>query len=162
MSRADAIVVGAGFGGLGTALSLAERGAKVRLFERLTYPGGCACTFDHDGDRFEGGATLFSGFDDEQIQGDVGALSGGWKMRVGMAKVLLGNFDVLLLDEPTNHLDLSALLWFQEYLKTQSCAVLLISHDRQFMDSIVQKVFEFSNLYSPISIGKGGVVIRGG
>ncbi|HCP37810.1 MAG TPA: ABC transporter ATP-binding protein, partial [Verrucomicrobiales bacterium] len=47
--------------------------------------------------------------------------------------------------EPTNHLDLSALLWFQEYLKTQSCAVLLISHDRQFMDSIVQKVFEFSN-----------------
>jgi len=59
---ADAIVVGLGFGGLGAALRLAERGARVVALERLTYPGGCACTFERDGDRFEGGATLFSGF----------------------------------------------------------------------------------------------------
>lgn len=78
MSRPDAIVVGAGFGGLGAALSLAERGARVHVFERLTYPGGCACTFDHDGDRFEGGATLFSGFDEEQLFGQ-------WIERHGMA-----------------------------------------------------------------------------
>ena len=78
MSQADAIIVGAGFGGLGAALSLAERGAKVHVFERLTYPGGCACTFDHDGDQFEGGATLFSGFDEEQLFGQ-------WIERHGMA-----------------------------------------------------------------------------
>src|SRR5512138_2369912 len=51
------------------------------------------------------------GFDDEMIDGDVGALSGGWKMRVSMAKVLLGKFDVLLMDEPTNHLDIESILW---------------------------------------------------
>ncbi len=63
----DAIIVGAGFGGLGAALRLAESGAKVALFERLQYPGGCACTFEHAGDWFEGGATLFSGFGEGQL-----------------------------------------------------------------------------------------------
>ncbi|MEM9379720.1 MAG: FAD-dependent oxidoreductase [Planctomycetota bacterium] len=67
MTSYDAIVVGAGFGGLGAALTLAERGARVALLERLSYPGGCACTFEHDGDWFEGGATLFSGFDEGQL-----------------------------------------------------------------------------------------------
>lgn len=69
MSAFDAIVVGAGFGGLGAALRLAEGGARVALLERLTYPGGCACTFEHQGDHFEGGATLFSGFDEGQLFG---------------------------------------------------------------------------------------------
>jgi phytoene dehydrogenase-like protein len=63
----DAIVVGSGFGGLGAALHLAENGARVALIERLQYPGGCACTFEHGGDWFEGGATLFSGFDEGQL-----------------------------------------------------------------------------------------------
>ncbi|WP_419190903.1 phytoene desaturase family protein [Saltatorellus ferox] len=63
----DAVVVGMGFGGLGAALHLAENGAKVALVERLQYPGGCACTFEHEGDHFEGGATLFSGFDEGQL-----------------------------------------------------------------------------------------------
>lgn len=66
-SDLDAIVVGAGFGGLGAALHLAEEGARVLLVERLQYPGGCACTFEHEGDWFEGGATLFSGFDTGQL-----------------------------------------------------------------------------------------------
>jgi ATPase subunit of ABC transporter with duplicated ATPase domains len=63
------------------------------------------------------------GFDDERIASDVGALSGGWKMRVGMAKVLLGNFDVLLMDEPTNHLDIESILWLEHFLKDSKAAL---------------------------------------
>jgi phytoene dehydrogenase-like protein len=65
--RADAIVIGAGFGGLGAALTLAEAGAHVVMLERLNYPGGCASTFERDGYRFESGATLFSGFGEGQL-----------------------------------------------------------------------------------------------
>lgn len=65
--RFDAIVVGTGFGGLGAALRLAESGRRVMVLERVTYPGGCACTFDYDGNQFEGGATLFSGFGEGQL-----------------------------------------------------------------------------------------------
>src|SRR5712691_5395999 len=57
------------------------------------------------------------GFDDERIDGDVGALSGGWKMRVAMARVLLGRPDVLLMDEPTNHLDIESILWLEAFLE---------------------------------------------
>src|SRR6185503_10199178 len=56
------------------------------------------------------------GFDDARIDGDVGALSGGWKMRVGMARVLLGNPDVLLMDEPTNHLDIESIVWLERFI----------------------------------------------
>jgi ATPase subunit of ABC transporter with duplicated ATPase domains len=82
------------------------------------------------------------GFEDEQIDGDVGALSGGWKMRVAMAKVLLGNFDVLLLDEPTNHLDIESILWLESFLKSVPSTLLMTSHDRDFMNRIVSKVVE--------------------
>ena len=82
------------------------------------------------------------GFEDEQIDGDVGALSGGWKMRVSMAKVLLGTFDVLLLDEPTNHLDLESILWLENYLKNVKATLLMTSHDKDFMNRIVTKVLE--------------------
>ena len=82
------------------------------------------------------------GFEDDQIDGDVGALSGGWKMRVSMAKVLLGNFDVLLLDEPTNHLDIESILWLENFLKSVSSTLLMTSHDRDFMNRIVTKVVE--------------------
>jgi ATPase subunit of ABC transporter with duplicated ATPase domains len=82
------------------------------------------------------------GFEDEQIDGDVGALSGGWKMRVSMAKVLLGNFDVLLMDEPTNHLDIESILWLENVLKSVSSTLLMTSHDRDFMNRIVSKVIE--------------------
>jgi ATP-binding cassette subfamily F protein 3 len=85
------------------------------------------------------------GFSEEHFNRPASDLSGGWVMRAHLARLLAMQPDLLMLDEPTNHLDLSALLWFQQYLKAQSCAVLLISHDRQFMDEIVQKVFEFSN-----------------
>ena len=82
------------------------------------------------------------GFEDSQIDGDVGALSGGWKMRVSMAKVLLGTFDVLLLDEPTNHLDIESILWLEQYLKASTATILMTSHDRDFMNRLVTKVLE--------------------
>jgi ATPase subunit of ABC transporter with duplicated ATPase domains len=82
------------------------------------------------------------GFDDERIEGDVGALSGGWKMRVAMARVLLGRPDVLLMDEPTNHLDLESILWLEDFLRSLPGALLMTSHDREFMNRIVTKIAE--------------------
>ncbi len=82
------------------------------------------------------------GFDDERIDGDVGALSGGWKMRVAMARVLLGRPDVLLMDEPTNHLDIESIIWLEAFLKSLPGALLMTSHDREFMNRIVSKIAE--------------------
>jgi len=82
------------------------------------------------------------GFDDERISGDVGALSGGWKMRVAMARVLLGRPDVLLMDEPTNHLDIESIVWLETFLKTRPGALLMTSHDRQFMNRVVTRIAE--------------------
>jgi len=82
------------------------------------------------------------GFKDDQIDGDVGALSGGWKMRVALARVLLGRPDVLLMDEPTNHLDLESIIWLEGFLKSLPGALLMTSHDREFMNRIVSKIAE--------------------
>ncbi len=82
------------------------------------------------------------GFEDERIDGDVGALSGGWKMRVAMARVLLGRPDVLLMDEPTNHLDIESIIWLESFLKSLTGSLLMTSHDREFMNRIVSKVAE--------------------
>ncbi len=71
-------------------------------------------------------------------------MSGGWVMRAHLARLLVMEPDLLMLDEPTNHLDLLSLLWLQKYLKNYSGAVLLISHDREFMDEIVEKVYEIN------------------
>ena len=85
------------------------------------------------------------GFDDERIEGDVGALSGGWKMRVAMARVLLGRPDVLLMDEPTNHLDIESIIWLEEFLKALPGALLMTSHDREFMNRVVGKIAEIDS-----------------
>jgi ATPase subunit of ABC transporter with duplicated ATPase domains len=82
------------------------------------------------------------GFQDDQIDGDVGALSGGWKMRVALARVLLGRPDVLLMDEPTNHLDIESIIWLEQFLKGFAGALLMTSHDREFMNRIVSKIAE--------------------
>jgi ATPase subunit of ABC transporter with duplicated ATPase domains len=82
------------------------------------------------------------GFDAEWIDGDVGALSGGWKMRVAMARVLLARPDVLLMDEPTNHLDIESIIWLEQFLKSLPGALLMTSHDREFMNRIVTKIAE--------------------
>ena len=85
------------------------------------------------------------GFKDDQIDGDVGALSGGWKMRVALARVLLGRPDVLLMDEPTNHLDLESIIWLEQFLKSYQGALLMTSHDREFMNRIVSKIAEIDS-----------------
>ena len=85
------------------------------------------------------------GFDDERIDGDVGALSGGWKMRVAMARVLLGRPDVLLMDEPTNHLDIESIVWLESFLKSLPGALLMTSHDREFMNRIVTRIAEIDD-----------------
>ncbi|HXS97431.1 MAG TPA: ABC-F family ATP-binding cassette domain-containing protein [Candidatus Limnocylindrales bacterium] len=82
------------------------------------------------------------GFEDDQIDGDVGALSGGWKIRVAMARVLLGRPDVLLMDEPTNHLDIESIIWLERFLTTYTGALLMTSHDREFMNRVVNRIAE--------------------
>jgi ATPase subunit of ABC transporter with duplicated ATPase domains len=82
------------------------------------------------------------GFSEEMMDGDVGALSGGWKMRVALARILLMRPDVMLLDEPSNHLDLESIIWLEEFLKGYDGALLMTSHDRAFMNRIVTKIME--------------------
>jgi ATPase subunit of ABC transporter with duplicated ATPase domains len=81
-------------------------------------------------------------FTEEMMDGDVGALSGGWKMRVALGRILLMHPDVMLLDEPSNHLDLESLIWLEQFLKGYDGALLMTSHDREFMNRIVTKVVE--------------------
>ena len=81
-------------------------------------------------------------FTQEMMDGDVGALSGGWKMRVALARILLMRPDVMLLDEPSNHLDLESLIWLEQFLKGYDGALLMTSHDREFMNRIITKVVE--------------------
>lgn len=82
------------------------------------------------------------GFSQEMMEGDVGKLSGGWKMRVALARILLMRPDVMLLDEPSNHLDLESLIWLEQFLKGYDGALLMTSHDREFMNRIINKVLE--------------------
>jgi ATPase subunit of ABC transporter with duplicated ATPase domains len=85
------------------------------------------------------------GFGNEQIDGDVGALSGGWKMRVALARVLLGRPDVLLMDEPTNHLDIESIIWLEQFLRNYPGALLMTSHDRDFMNRLVSRIAEIDS-----------------
>src|ERR1700712_4800471 len=82
------------------------------------------------------------GFSPEMMEGDVGALSGGWKMRVALARILLMRPDVMLLDEPSNHLDLESLIWLESFLKGYDGALLMTAHDRAFMNRVVGKIIE--------------------
>jgi ATPase subunit of ABC transporter with duplicated ATPase domains len=82
------------------------------------------------------------GFSQEMMDGDVGNLSGGWKMRVALARILLMRPDGMLLDEPSNHLDLESLIWLESFLKGYEGALLMTSHDREFMNRVVNKVIE--------------------
>src|SRR5437588_7112646 len=108
--------------------------------------GGVQHRFEElDGYALEGRAReVLAGlsFSQEMMDGDVGALSGGWKMRVALARILLMRPDAMLLDEPSNHLDLESLIWLEEFLKGYEGALVLTSHDREFMNRIVNKVVE--------------------
>ncbi len=81
-------------------------------------------------------------FTQEMMDGDVGALSGGWKMRVALARILLMRPDAMLLDEPSNHLDLESLIWLEQFLKGYDGALMMTSHDREFINRIITKVVE--------------------
>src|SRR5688500_11936306 len=82
------------------------------------------------------------GFSQEMMDGDVGNLSGGWKVRVALGRILLMRPDAMLLDEPSNHLDLESLIWLEQFLKDYEGALLMTSHDWEFMNRIVTKVVE--------------------
>src|SRR5580698_4696074 len=122
---------------------IAEYGEVQHRFEEL------------DGYALEGRAReVLAGlsFSQEMMEGDVGVLSGGWKMRVALARILLMRPDVMLLDEPSNHLDLESLIWLEQFLKAYEGALLMTSHDREFMNRIVTKIVEIDggslNAYS--------------
>lgn len=85
------------------------------------------------------------GFKEEQLDQPISTLSGGWKMRVQMSKLLLSRPDLLLLDEPDNHLDIEALIWFEKYLQQFTGAILFISHDVDFMSNVATRILELSN-----------------
>ena len=109
-----------------------------------------------DGYALEGRAReVLSGlsFSQEMMDGDVGKLSGGWNMRVALAQILLRRPDVMLLDEPSNHLDLESLIWLEQFLKGYEGALLMTSHDREFINRIINKVVE---------IDGGGLTTYGG
>src|SRR5471032_1927203 len=80
------------------------------------------------------------GFKISDFTRGISELSGGWQMRVAIAKLLLDEPDLLMLDEPTNHLDLESLIWFQNYLQSYRGAIFLISHDREFINSVVNRI----------------------
>jgi ATPase subunit of ABC transporter with duplicated ATPase domains len=82
------------------------------------------------------------GFSQEMMEVDVGTLSGGWKMRVALGRILLMRPDVMLLDEPSNHLDLESLIWLEQFLAGYDGGLLMTSHDREFMNRVINKVIE--------------------
>lgn len=85
------------------------------------------------------------GFSAEDLDKQLGEFSGGWRMRVELAKILLLNHDVILLDEPTNHLDIESIMWLEGFLSSHTAAIVLVSHDRNFMDIVTHRTIEIVN-----------------
>ncbi|WP_373045302.1 ABC-F family ATP-binding cassette domain-containing protein [Vulgatibacter sp.] len=146
--------VGAELKELEHALADPDRADEMeRLIERF---GEVQARFEElDGYSLEGKAREILaglGFSEEMMDGDVGALSGGWKMRVALGQILLMRPDAMLLDEPSNHLDLESLIWLENFLRGYEGALLMTSHDRAFMNRIVNKIIEIDggslNTYS--------------
>ncbi len=122
----------------------ADPGAEGRLREVSARYGELRALFEwFGGDALEARARQVLcglGFDPADVERPLGTFSGGWRMRALMARLLLSGADLLLLDEPTNHLDLDALAWLEGHLATSPAAVLVVSHDRVFLDRVARKV----------------------
>lgn len=127
-----------------TAELLARQGQLMTLFEGL---GG----YDLEARASKVLAGL--GFRQDQFHQDVGTLSGGWLMRAALARILLSAPDIILLDEPTNHLDLESLLWLEGQLTASPASLILVSHDRVFLDKVVNRIVE---------LDKGQLYVYGG
>lgn len=115
-----------------------------RLTERFSYLGG------YEYNSRVRGVLRGLGFDDSEFDKKVSILSGGQKTRLALAKVLLEEPDILMLDEPTNHLDIMAVEWLEDYLKSYKKCLLIISHDRYFLDSVTNKTIEIENHISTV------------
>ncbi|QNU67533.1 ABC-F type ribosomal protection protein [Ruminiclostridium herbifermentans] len=115
-----------------------------RLSERFSYLGG------YEYNSRVRGVLRGLGFDDSEFNKKVSILSGGQKTRLALAKVLLEEPDILMLDEPTNHLDISAVEWLEDYLKSYKKCLLIISHDRYFLDSVTNRTIEIENCTSTV------------
>ncbi|HYW61656.1 MAG TPA: ABC-F family ATP-binding cassette domain-containing protein, partial [Bradyrhizobium sp.] len=129
---------------LETAMADPERAGEMD--EIITRYGEVQHRFEElDGYALEGRAReVLAGlsFSQQMMDGNVGSLSGGWKMRVALARILLMRPDAMLLDEPSNHLDLESLIWLEQFLKNYEGLLFMTSHDREFMNRIVTKVVE--------------------
>jgi len=123
---------------------LSEYGETQSQFEQL---GGYA--IESEAQRVLAGL----GFDPESVRSDVLELSGGWRMRVALAKLLLAQPDVLILDEPTNHLDVDSVAWLEEQLSVWSGCILFVSHDRDFIDCVANRVIELDGHSSHEYVG---------
>ena len=84
------------------------------------------------------------GFQSEDLDKHTSDFSGGWRMRIELAKILLKNPDIILLDEPTNHLDIISIIWLEKWLQNYNGAIILVSHDRNFLDAIINRTIEIS------------------
>lgn len=122
-----------------------ESAEYARLIERLEFLNERIAI--ENADSMEGEiekALLGLGFAKEDFGRPTSEFSGGWRMRVELAKILLRRPDVLLLDEPTNHLDIESIQWLEQFMQTKAKAVVLVSHDRAFLDNVTQRTIEIS------------------
>ncbi|MDD4823606.1 MAG: ABC-F family ATP-binding cassette domain-containing protein [Bacteroidales bacterium] len=116
-----------------------------KLIDRMTYLNEHFLMMGGTNFRAETEKTLIGlGFVREDFDRPTSEFSGGWRMRIELAKVLLGNPDVLLLDEPTNHLDIESIQWLENFLATRANAVVMVSHDRTFLDNVTTRTIEIS------------------
>lgn len=122
-----------------------ESAEYARLIERLEFLNERIAIENADSMEGEIEKTLLGlGFAKEDFGRPTSEFSGGWRMRVELAKILLRRPDVLLLDEPTNHLDIESIQWLEQFMQTKAKAVVLVSHDRAFLDNVTQRTIEIS------------------
>ncbi|MGI6032622.1 MAG: ribosomal protection-like ABC-F family protein [Coriobacteriales bacterium] len=145
-SVADVAQMGARLSEIEQQLEIADSNTSSALLEEY---GRLRTRYEaRDGYNIEARArrVLFGlGFHEEDMERSTSEFSGGWQMRIALSKLLLRQPEILLLDEPTNHLDLESVRWLENFLRTYNGAVLVVSHDRAFMNAMVDHVAEISN-----------------